>query len=213
MPNLSKRTVIGCSVVPIILFIIITYFGIQVFKSYHRNPKLNIEDLLNRQIVSLPGNWKVKSEEILEDSDFTNARWANAVNLENNEQIYPILEEIHIFANPILAKIYRYPSPTSIFTNKSYFPAGWKYSPINADYFNISCSDDGKYVDITRICLVIIRYSEYTIVIRTPINTSMTYVDLEKYLEITDQYMNKFIKSSILISGPIIAPISIGEVN
>ncbi len=213
MPTLSKKKVIGWLIIPIILFVIISYYGIRVFTAYHRNPELNIKDLLNSQILSIPENWSVNKEEIWKDSDFTNARWAYVVRLNNNGQLYPISEEIHVFTNPILAKIFRYPSPTSIFTGNSYFPAGWKFRPTNADYFDISCSDDGKYVDITRICLVIIRYSEYTVVIRTPINTLMTYGDLEKYLEITDQYMNKFIVSSKLISGPNYVPISFGETN
>lgn len=190
----------------------------RYYRSTEREPELPINQFLQKQLEALPPGWtfsEVDASSIWTDTDFTWARWAVAsgfqykVTLETYRR-NQIFEEIHVFWNSFAAKANSRPSPSSVDAGKGYVPKGWVYRPPNADQFEFGCEGGDRGAQ-TEWCSLILRYEEYIIVLSTPIADYMTLDDLRRLLEVIDQEMADYLKSSTLRSGPRPVPTTLDE--
>lgn len=209
MNNIFRTSLLGCAIIVISVIVVAGWVGLQFFTTYERNPQLPIHQLLEKQREALSPALTINKEKIWDDADFTKARWALYVNLNYNGIANLYTEEIHVFASPFRARLSPYPSPGSISIEKTYIPQEWAYHPKNADDLKITCNPEGNNSRVSQNCVVIVRYAEYIFVIIVPIINSissyMTFDDLEKLLDTTDQFMGVYLKNSRLIpSEPII---------
>jgi hypothetical protein len=211
----SRRALVGCFW---ILLFSLFLFGFTLFQfniTYTREPELSIIQLIKQQNEALQLVWNVDDEnnwEIWDDASFTWARWAIHVGFRHKNGFDYISQEIHIFTNPVKARITLSPSPSSVFLNKPYIPEEWDYYPKHADYFKLGCDHTPPYRS-TMKCKVIMRYEEFTFVLIAPITDVRILKDLESLLSATDQYMGNHIRSSTIGIGEIRVPSSVKEVK
>jgi len=192
---------VACLLVIVLGFALAGGCTSQALRSFQREPELPVHQLLYKQLGALPADWTLEKPDIWTDTDFTWARWAVVVNFEYKDGSDFAGEEIHIFANPFLARITRYPSPSSLSAGEGYMPQGWTYRPPHAQRFEFGCTG-GDGANQPEGCSLILRYEEYVIVLSTPIAEYMTLEDLRRLLEVIDREMADFLQHSTLRPGP-----------
>jgi len=182
--------------------------AVRFFQSTRREPELSVQQLLHKQLEVFPPGWTLDGAEIWTDTDFTWARWAVAAHFGYEGDF--VSEEVHIFRNPLVARIITRPSPPSLAARKGYIPEGWTYRPPHADRFEFGCSG-GEGVSQPKWCSLILRYEEYIIVLGAPIGDHLTLSDLQRILEVIDKEMNDYLQHSTLCPGLRSVPASLDE--
>lgn len=186
------------------------FFG----NSIQREPKINLTKLFAQQEKALPDLWITEDSrdwQIYTDSDFTWARYAVYMNYDY--RVDKIRQEIHVFADLFRAKIVNNPSSSGVFLGKYYIPEDWVFKPDYADYYEMGCTHNEKYVEYTRTCKIILRYQEFAFVITTPIRDYMSLENLEDFLSATDQFMHNYLSNSSVVSLKKITLPSIDELR
>jgi hypothetical protein len=163
-----------------------------------REPEIAPEALFQYQLASLPPDWSSEEWTLWTDSDRTWARWTAVTYFGTEDAPGAITEELHVFSSPGRAMVIA-PSVMSVTVDwPRQRPPGWDYRPPHADRFLIGFEahngQQGK-------CMVLLRYSEYTIVASFLFSENYNSDDLRVFLEKTDAFMVEFLQKSYLSRG------------
>lgn len=154
MNKLKKTLLISCFIL-IVIFLGGGIFVTKFFKTFQREPAFPIEELLSQQENVLEEGWvylNVEESDITKDADFTLALWAIYTGFTFHDGLAYFSEELHVFANPLKAKLISNPSPRSVLSDDYFIPKEWNYTPRFADKFQLRCYG-GDFVNIPENCL------------------------------------------------------------
>ncbi len=191
-----KRMPLGCSMAMVLIVIGTVVWLILWGVDTRRVPnEIALAELFQAQVSALGSGWAIASEgHLTSDSDMTRGLWVYEVEFEP----YAAWLQFHTFRSPYLAERWFPPFPRLFgFEDGSDPPNGWDYVPPNADYFIIDCTPEV----IPNSCYVLLRYQEYSLVYRTDVAGVMTLADLQRVIEVTDQFMANHLKSTRLEWG------------
>jgi len=144
---------IGCAAFIIVLLLLLFVSRIILRPTMRIPYELPVHELFEAQLQALGPTWTQDHSKLYTDDLFTQADWALYTKFNHTDYHYGASEELHTFANPILAKVWSLPSPRSVnIDERGKRPPGWNYSPSYADEFVLDCSQE----DIPRFCYLIV---------------------------------------------------------
>ena len=206
-----RRLLSGCGLFLVLLGLLVGGCGVffHLFsRQTRREPELAVRPFFETQAAVLPSGWRFMGVDERDFSTDDASTWgigmvSFAFEYEKvNPRTYrrdQISEEIHIFGNPLPARVLgpRFdPVPRG---KDRYVPEGWSYRPIHADGWEFGCEGGDGRREPER-CGVVLRYQEYVIALTVPMSYMMLG-DLQRLLEVIDEEMGAFLRRSKVEPG------------
>ena len=193
------RSAAGCAGILVVLLLILISTWYMNARPMTRVPyNIPYQQLVQIQLETLGSAWTGGDGGLHTEDIFTKGEWAFYGKLIHSDYRYGASEELHTFANPLLARLWVFPSPRAVnIQEETARPSGWYYEPAHADRFFLDCSPE----ETPKFCYFLASYQEYSIVFGTDVAGAMTIEDLQRLIEATDEFMYGFLSNTTLEAG------------